>query len=30
MASGAALRHNVAHLAHLVPSAIEDWQAPDS
>jgi hypothetical protein len=30
MAGGAALRHDVAHLAHLVPSAIEDWQAPDS
>ena len=27
---GATQHHNVAHLAHLVPSTVEDWQAPDS
>jgi hypothetical protein len=24
------LHHDVAHLPHLVPSAVEDWQAPDA
>jgi hypothetical protein len=27
---GAALHDNVAHLTHLVPSTIEDWQASDA
>jgi hypothetical protein len=29
-AGGATLHHDVAHLAHLVPGTVEDWQAPDS
>jgi hypothetical protein len=29
-ASSAALHDNVAHLPHLVPGAVEDWQAPDA
>ena len=27
---GATLHNNVAHLAHLVPSTVKDWQAPDA
>jgi hypothetical protein len=29
-AGSPALHHNITHLAHLVPSAVEDWQAPDT
>ena len=29
-AGGAALHHNIADLSHLVPGAVEDWQAPDA
>jgi hypothetical protein len=29
-ASGSALHDNVAHLSHLIPGAVEDWQAPDA
>jgi hypothetical protein len=26
----ATLRDNIAHLAHLIPSTVKDWQAPDA
>jgi hypothetical protein len=26
----AALYHDIAYLSHLVPGAVEDWQAPDA
>ena len=29
-AGRAALHHDIAHLSHLVPGAVEDWQAPDA
>jgi hypothetical protein len=29
-AGSSALHHNVTHLAYLVPSTIENWQAPDA
>ena len=29
-ARSSALYDNIPHLAHLVPGAVEDWQAPDA
>jgi hypothetical protein len=29
-AGSSTLHHNVTHLAHLIPGAIEDWQASDA